>query len=127
VALGEDLRRLRKAAYRNCADIAALCGCDARTIVDIEDGKIVATRAIYEKLVEQFSALSSNPPAACPAVVPTSPSSNPHVEAYKRRMRPFWDLLRRINVGMTNKKLILDLVLMARHSDLTDQEITDLI
>jgi len=122
MAFGTALRNLRRQAFMTCAEAGALAGCDARTIVDIEDGNTRETREIYEALVERFPPLATGNPKPPPVQRTAAPVSQ-HVLVHLRRMEPLDDALADINVGPTNRTRIFNLVMLCRHADYTDAEL----
>jgi len=124
MALGDELRVLRRAAYRTEQDVAATVGCDARTIVDIEDGRVNPSRAIFQALRNLYPALPASP--LPPVTTVTVPTLNQHVVTDRRKMKPLRDAFLALGgLGISNRTRILSAVKLVKHGSWTDEEIDE--
>jgi hypothetical protein len=114
-------QQARSRAYVLESTIAGIAGITTALYRAMEQGAVPLTRPVYDALVAKFPSLSSYPaPGASPLLM--TYGHHPAVMAEYERTKALRSLSKKLNIGTTNRQIVLDLLRMVARGDVTAED-----
>ena len=114
------VQKVRSQAYVLESTIASAAGVTTAVYRSMEQGLVHFTRPVYDALVAKFPQLGAAYSAPCvPCPVPVTFGQHPAVQAEYQRTQSLRNLAKRLNIGATNRQIVLDLIRMVDQGHIT--------